>query len=227
MGLFKRKKKDDYASKAREIERNIWELENKQIVYLDKMKGVVAKQAEYKEAAKKESDKTMQRHYATLYLNAEREKEQYAYSINEISKEIVSNAKMAQLVDTQALVVELEKMQSLSLEEIGKMSETINSSRKKRETVNQLTNEAIDKALLHKTVSAQTALPADALLEEWAQEERKAEQEAKLEIESAAAAESAADENKTPEVETPAGESKTPEAEDEADEFLRKIGVEE
>ena len=37
MGLFKKKKKDDFSAKAREIERNIWELENKQIVYLDKM----------------------------------------------------------------------------------------------------------------------------------------------------------------------------------------------
>lgn len=214
MGLFKKKKKDDFSAKAREIERNIWELENKQIVYLDKMKGVVSKQAEYKESAKKENDKTMQRHYATLYLNAEREKEQYAYAINEISKEIVSNAKMAQLVDTQTLFVELEKMQTLSLEEIGHMSESINSSRKKRETVTELTNEAIDKALYHKNVAAQVSLPADELLSEWEQEDR-------LEQEAARLAES---ENKEEAVAvTPPVEETNAEKEDEAEAFLRSL----
>lgn len=214
MGLFKKKKKDDFSAKAREIERNIWELENKQIVYLDKMKGVVSKQAEYKESAKKEKDKTMQRHYATLYLNAEREKEQYAYAINEISKEIVSNAKMAQLVDTQTLFVELEKMQTLSLEEIGHMSESINSSRKKRETVTELTNEAIDKALYHKNVAAQVSLPADELLSEWEQEDR-------LEQEAARLAES---ENKEEAVAvTPPVEETNAEKEDEAEAFLRSL----
>ena len=217
MGLFKKKKKDDFSAKAREIERNIWELENKQIVYLDKMKGVVSKQAEYKESAKKEKDKTMQRHYATLYLNAEREKEQYAYAINEISKEIVSNAKMAQLVDTQTLFDELEKMQTLSLEEIGHMSESINSSRKKRETVTELTNEAIDKALYHKNVAAQVALPADELLNEWEQEDRLEKEEARL----------AENENTIGETagEVPSLEETSGEKEDEAEAFLRSLGA--
>lgn len=222
MGLFgKKKKKDDYSAKAREIERNIWELENKQILYLDKMKGVVAKQAEYKESARKETDKTMQRHYATLYLNAEREKEQYAYAINEISKEIVNSAKMSQLVDTRALFVELEKMQSLSLEEIGKMSESINASRKRRDTVGQLTSEAIDKALMHKTVSSQAALPADTLLEEWAQEERISSEQAKLaEAENAEKKEEAAFGEQAVR-----SDNKAEVEEDEADKFLREIGA--
>lgn len=221
MGLFgKKKKKDDYSAKAREIERNIWELENKQILYLDKMKGVVAKQAEYKESAKKETDKTMQRHYATLYLNAEREKEQYAYAINEISKEIVNSAKMSQLVDTQALFVELEKMQTLSLEEIGKMSESINTSRKRRDTVGQLTSEAIDKALMHKTVSSQVTLPADTLLEEWAQEERMNAEQAKL-----AETKNAEKEETAPGGQTVQSENKAADEEDEADKFLREIGA--
>lgn len=221
MGLFgKKKKKDDYSAKAREIERNIWELENKQILYLDKMKGVVAKQAEYKESAKKETDKTMQRHYATLYLNAEREKEQYAYAINEISKEIVNSAKMSQLVDTQALFVELEKMQTLSLEEIGKMSESINTSRKRRDTVGQLTSEAIDKALMHKTVSSQVTLPADTLLEEWAQEERMNAEQAKL-----SETENAEKEETAPGEQTVQSENKAADEEDKADKFLREIGA--
>ena len=218
MGLFKKKKKDDYSAKAREIERNIWELENKQIVYLDKMKGVVSKQAEYKESAKKEKDKTMQRHYATLYLNAEREKEQYAYAINEISKEIVSNAKMAQLVDTQTLFVELEKMQTLSLEEIGKMSDSINSSRKKRETVTELTNEAIDKALYHKNVAVRNSLPADELLNEWEQEER-------LEKEAARLAEREESESEIAENMPVVEEKNVENEEDEAEAFLRSLGA--
>lgn len=171
MSWFKKKKKVDYDAKAHEIERNIWELENKQIVYLDKLKGVVSKQAEYKEAARRETDKNMQRHYANLYLNAEKEKEQYAYSINEISKEIVSNAKMAQLVDTQALFVQLESMQSLSLEEIGQMSDSITMSRQKREALTQLRNEAIDKAMYHSSAVQSQNIRADELLGTWAQEE--------------------------------------------------------
>ena len=178
MGLFKKKKKTpDYDAKAQEIERNIWELENKQIVYLDKMKGVVAKQAEYKQAAKRESDKNMQRHYANLFLNAEKEKEQYAYFINEISKEIVSNAKMAQLVDTQALFVQMEQMQSLSLEEIGQMSQSITSSRQKREALTGLRNEAIDKAMYHSSVTQPQTLRADELLGQWEEEDLQAQRE--------------------------------------------------
>lgn len=177
MGLFSRKKKKtDYTAKAHEIESNIWELENKQILYLDKLKGVVAKQAEFKAMAQKESDKNMQRHYANLYLNSEKEKEQYAYSINEISKEIVSNAKMAQLVDTQALFLELEKMESLSLEEIGRMSQSITSSREKRETMTTLRNEAIDKALYHSKTQQTQSVKADELLSMWESEAAQAEQ---------------------------------------------------
>lgn len=184
MGLFSRKKKKtDYTAKAHEIESNIWELENKQILYLDKLKGVVAKQAEFKAMAKKESDKNMQRHYASLYLNAEKEKEQYAYSINEISKEIVSNAKMAQLVDTQALFLELEKMESLSLEEIGRMSQSITFSREKRETMTTLRNEAIDKALYHSKTQQTQSVKADELLSMWESEAEQAEQTAPKEAE--------------------------------------------
>lgn len=183
MGLFsKKKKKVDLNAKSHEIERNIWELENKQILYLDKLKGVVSKQAEYKAQAKAETDKNMQRHYASLYLNAEKEKEQYAYSINEISKEIVSNAKMAQLVDTQALFFELEKMESLSLEQIGQMSQSITSSREKRETMTTLRNEAIDKALYHSKTQQAQSVQADDLLSRWeteAQAQAQAEQATK------------------------------------------------
>lgn len=181
MGLFGRKKKKiDYLAKAHEIERNIWELENKQILYLDKLKGVVSKQEEYKAAAKAETDKNMQRHFASLYLNAEKEKEQYAYSINEISKEIVSNAKMAQLVDTQALFVELEKMESLSLEQIGEMSHSITNSREKRETMTTLRNEAIDKAMYHSKTQQAQSFAADDLLSKWETEavQEQAEREA-------------------------------------------------
>ena len=62
MGLFGRKKKDDVKGKLERIERTVWELENKQILYLDKLKAVVKKQEEYKRAGKAEKDRNMQRH---------------------------------------------------------------------------------------------------------------------------------------------------------------------
>lgn len=229
MGLFKKKKKVDYDAKAHEIERNIWELENKQILYLDKLKGVVAKQAEYKEAAKRETDKNMQRHYANLYLNAEKEKEQYAYSINEISKEIVSNAKMAQLVDTQALFVQLENMQSLSLEEIGQMSESITTSRQKREALTQLRNEAIDKAMYHSSAVQPQNLRADELLGSWAQEEenerREREEKEKLEREQAAAEKAVEEQKQAQEQAQAQGEEQAEESksDDEVEKFLRSL----
>ena len=55
MGLFGRKKKDDVKGKLERIERTVWELENKQILYLDKLKAVVKKQEEYKRAGKAEN----------------------------------------------------------------------------------------------------------------------------------------------------------------------------
>ncbi len=229
MGLFKKKKKVDYDAKAHEIERNIWELENKQIVYLDKLKGVVSKQAEYKEAAKRETDKNMQRHYANLYLNAEKEKEQYAYSINEISKEIVSNAKMAQLVDTQALFVQLENMQSLSLEEIGQMSESITSSRQKREALTQLRNEAIDKAMYHSSAVQSQNIRADELLGSWAQEEEneRREREEKARLLKEEAEERAAQEKERQAQESEIAErseaAEEAEGQDEVEEFLRSL----
>lgn len=217
MGLFKKKKKTpDYDAKAQEIERNIWELENKQIVYLDKMKGVVAKQAEYKQAAKRESDKNMQRHYANLFLNAEKEKEQYAYFINEISKEIVSNAKMAQLVDTQALFVQMEQMQSLSLEEIGQMSQSITSSRQKREALTGLRNEAIDKAMYHSSVTQPQTLRADELLGQWEEEDLQAQREEKEAAERENSAEQAEQRNVSNEEEH---------EDDAAEEFLRSLSA--
>lgn len=225
MGLFKKKKKTpDYDAKAQEIERNIWELENKQIVYLDKMKGVVAKQAEYKQAAKRESDKNMQRHYANLFLNAEKEKEQYAYFINEISKEIVSNAKMAQLVDTQALFVQMEQMQSLSLEEIGQMSQSITSSRQKREALTGLRNEAIDKAMYHSSVTQPQTLRADELLGQWEEEDLQAqrEEENRSEREEKEAAEH---ENSAGQAEQRNVSSKEENEEDAAEEFLRSLSA--
>lgn len=230
MGFFKKKKKVDYDAKAHEIERNIWELENKQILYLDKLKGVVSKQAEYKEAAKRETDKNMQRHYANLYLNAEKEKEQYAYSINEISKEIVSNAKMAQLVDTQALFVQLESMQSLSLEEIGNMSESITSSRQKREALTQLRNEAIDKAMYHSSVVQPQNVRADELLGAWAQEEenerREREEKERLlkeEADAKAALETEMAIQESEEVEQSADEKESASGDDEVEEFFRSL----
>lgn len=225
MGLFKKKKKTpDYDAKAQEIERNIWELENKQIVYLDKMKGVVAKQAEYKQAAKRESDKNMQRHYANLFLNAEKEKEQYAYFINEISKEIVSNAKMAQLVDTQALFVQMEQMQSLSLEEIGQMSQSITSSRQKREALTGLRNEAIDKAMYHSSVTQPQTLRADELLGQWEEEDLQAqrEEESRSQREEKEAAEH---ENSAEQAEQRNVSSKEENEDDAAEEFLRSLSV--
>ena len=225
MGLFKKKKKTpDYDAKAQEIERNIWELENKQIVYLDKMKGVVAKQAEYKQAAKRESDKNMQRHYANLFLNEEKEKEQYAYFINEISKEIVSNAKMAQLVDTQALFVQMEQMQSLSLEEIGQMSQSITSSRQKREALTGLRNEAIDKAMYHSSVTQPQTLRADELLGQWEEEDLQAqrEEESRSEREEKEAAEL---ENSAGQAEQRNVSNEEENEDDAAEEFLRSLSA--
>ena len=225
MGLSKKKKKTpDYDAKAQEIERNIWELENKQIVYLDKMKGVVAKQAEYKQAAKRESDKNMQRHYANLFLNAEKEKEQYAYFINEISKEIVSNAKMAQLVDTQALFVQMEQMQSLSLEEIGQMSQSITSSRQKREALTGLRNEAIDKAMYHSSVTQPQTLRADELLGQWEEEDLQAqrEEESRSEREEKEAAEL---ENSAGQAEQRNVSNEEENEDDAAEEFLRSLSA--
>lgn len=212
MGLFRKKKKPqpDYGAKAHEIERNIWELENKQIVYLDKMKAVVLKQAEYKAKAAEQKDKNMQRHFAALYLNAEKEKEQYAYSINQISNEIVSNVKMAQLVERQTLFLELEKMQSLSLEEIAQMSDSISASRSRRETMTQLRGEAIDRALYH---SEEEQRPindaADELLETWARETAEEKSEAP-----------------SPEPERPQAEEPLGEGEDETEEFLKSLRLE-
>ena len=225
MGLFKKKKKTpDYDAKAQEIERNIWELENKQIVYLDKMKGVVAKQAEYKQAAKRESDKNMQRHYANLFLNAEKEKEQYAYFINEISKEMVSHAKMAQLVDTQALFVQMEQMQSLSLEEIGQMSQSITSSRQKREALTGLRNEAIDKAMYHSSVTQPQTLRADELLGQWEEEDLQAqrEEESRSEREEKEAAEL---ENSAGQAEQRNVSNEEENEDDAAEEFLRSLSA--
>lgn len=225
MGLFKKKKKTpDYDAKAQEIERNIWELENKQIVYLDKMKGVVAKQAEYKQAAKRETDKNMQRHYANLFLNAEKEKEQYAYFINEISKEIVSNAKMAQLVDTQALFVQMEQMQSLSLEEISQMSQSITSSRQKREAMTGLRNEAIDKAMYHSSVTQPQTLRADELLGQWEEEDEQARREEEKKQE-----QRRAEENEHSEQAAEQAQQKTSDeneaSDDAAEEFLRSLSA--
>ena len=147
MGLFGKKKKVDYTDKLARIERTVWELENKQIQYLEKLKSVVKKQEEYKKLGKNETDKNMQRHYAGLYINCEHEKEQIAASINELSKEILSAGRMAQLVDTQVLTLELEKTESLTLSEIADMSDSIARSRLKRESESSLKNEAIDRAL--------------------------------------------------------------------------------
>lgn len=227
MGLFKKKKKmPDYDAKAQEIERNIWELENKQIVYLDKMKGVVAKQAEYKQAAKRESDKNMQRHYANLFLNAEKEKEQYAYFINEISKEIVSNAKMAQLVDTQALFVQMEQMQSLSLEEIGQMSQSITSSRQKREALTGLRNEAIDKAMYHSSVTQPQTLRADELLGQWEEEDLQAQREEESRLYREREEKEAAERENSAEQAEQRNVSNEEEHEDDAaEEFLRSLSA--
>lgn len=235
MGLFGRKKKKiDYLAKAHEIERNIWELENKQILYLDKLKGVVSKQEEYKAAAKAETDKNMQRHFASLYLNAEKEKEQYAYSINEISKEIVSNAKMAQLVDTQALFVELEKMESLSLEQIGEMSHSITNSREKRETMTTLRNEAIDKAMYHSKTQQAQSFAADDLLSKWeteAVQEQAAQEQAAQEQAEREAQEAQQSGNEPIEQEREDSEQSGAQAEQAQysaeDEFLQQLRIEE
>lgn len=176
MGLFgfgKKKDKisDSAAEKAVEIERNIWELENKQILYLDKIKQAVLKQAEYKDSAKKTDDKNMQKHYANLYLSAEKEKGLYANSLNEISKEILTNRKMAQLVDAQTLYLDLEKMQTISLEDIERMSASITKTRGEREIRRELRDKAIDKALGY-TGAESVDSPADELLSQWATEEK-------------------------------------------------------
>ena len=177
MGLFGRKKKDDVKGKLERIERTVWELENKQILYLDKLKAVVKKQEEYKRAGKAEKDRNMQRHYAGLYINCEREKEQIADSINAISKEIISAGRMAQLVDTQALTLELEKTESLTLEEITRMSESIAASRTRRSAEMSLKNEAIDKALRSEERGADEDV--DRILGLW-EEEKSAEDELAL-----------------------------------------------
>lgn len=166
--MFGKKKKGDYREKLDRIERSIWELENKQIVYLDKLKNVVKKQADFKEKGKSESERNMQRHYASLYLNCEKEKEQIANSINEISKEILTAARMAQLVDTQALSIELEKTESLTLAEINQMSEGISKSRIKREAEESLKNEAIDRAL--RVTDRETDTDVDRVLGLWEEE---------------------------------------------------------
>ena len=177
MGLFGRKKKDDVKGKLERIERTVWELENKQILYLDKLKAVVKKQEEYKRAGKAEKDRNMQRHYAGLYINCEREKEQIADSINAISMEIISAGRMAQLVDTQALTLELEKTESLTLEEITRMSESIAASRTRRSAEMSLKNEAIDKALRSEEHGADEDV--DRILGLW-EEEKSAEDELAL-----------------------------------------------
>lgn len=176
--MFGRKKnKNDYNEKIDRIERSIWELENKQLVYLDKLKAVVAKQADYKQKGKSEADRNMQRHWASLYLNCEKEKEQIAHSINEISKEIVTAARMVQLVDTQALTIELEKTASLSLAEINEMSENISKIRTKREAESSLKNEAIDRAL--RVTDRDGDADVDRVLGLW-EEEKSAEDELRL-----------------------------------------------
>lgn len=176
--MFGRKKnKNDYNEKIDRIERSIWELENKQLVYLDKLKAVVAKQADYKQKGKNEADRNMQRHWASLYLNCEKEKEQIAHSINEISKEIVTEARMVQLVDTQALTIELEKTASLSLAEINEMSENISKIRTKREAESSLKNEAIDRAL--RVTDRDGDADVDRVLGLW-EEEKSAEDELRL-----------------------------------------------
>ena len=173
----KKNKKYDYREKLDRIERSIWELENKQIVDLDKLKAVVAKQADYKQKGKSAADRNMQRHWASLYLNCEKEKEQIAASINQISKEIVTAARMAQLVDTQALTIELEKTESLTLAEINEMSDSIAKSRTKREAEQSLKDEAIDRAL--RVTDRDTDSDVDRVLGLW-EEEKSAEDELRL-----------------------------------------------
>lgn len=191
--MFGRKKKIDSREKMAKIEKSVWELENKQLVYLEKMKAAVAKQAEYKAKSKAETDRNMQRHYASLYLNCEKEKEQIANAINEISKEILAASRMMQLVDTEVLTVELEKTESLSLDEINAMSEEITKIRTKRDAEQSLKNEAIDRALRVETPD--TDADVDRILGLW-EEEKTAEDALKLGAEQS--------EKTAPKVETPA-----------------------
>lgn len=185
MGLFgRKKKKDDYKDKLLRIERTVWELENKQILYLDKLKAVVKKQEEYKRQGKTETDRNMQRHYAGLYINCEREKEQIADSINALSQEIIAAGRMAQLVDTQVLTLELEKTETLTLAEISEMSDSIAAGRLKRASEMSLKNEAIDKALRVEKSGADEDV--DRILGLW-EEEKSAEDELKLSAPVAAA----------------------------------------
>lgn len=136
---------------------------------------------------------------------------------------------MAQLVDTQALFVQLESMQSLSLEEIGNMSESITSSRQKREALTQLRNEAIDKAMYHSSVVQPQNVRADELLGAWAQEEenerREREEKERLlkeEADAKAALETEMAIQESGEVEQSADE-KEADGGDEVEEFLRSL----
>lgn len=179
MGLFgRKKKKDDYKDKLLRIERTVWELENKQILYLDKLKAVVKKQEEYKRQGKTETDRNMQLPDAVCISTASAEKEQgLPHSINALSKEIIAAGRMAQLVDTQVLTLELEKTETLTLAEISEMSDSIAVGRLKRASEMSLKNEAIDKALRVEKSGADEDV--DRILGLW-EEEKSAEDELKL-----------------------------------------------
>lgn len=171
MGLFRKKQKEKpetAAEKLTRIERNIWELENKQIMFLEKMKAVVLEQAKYKEEGLKSTDKNMQRYYAAQYIECERKKEQYASSINEVSSEIITNGRMAQLVDTEVLNVTLGSLETLSLTEINDMSDSIREGRERRDEVNRLKNEAIDRAF--KGADKKPDSDVDRVLSLWEEE---------------------------------------------------------
>lgn len=194
--MFGKKKKVDYRDKLSRIERSIWELENKQLVYLDKMKAVVNKQAEYKEKGKNETDRNMQKHWASMYLSCEKEKEQIASAINAISKEIVAATRMTQLVDTQVLTIELGKTESLTLAEINEMSESVSKMRTERDAEDSLKEEAINRAL--HVEEAQADPDVDRMLGLW-EEEKAADDEIKLADAARRAEEKAAAEKKAAE----------------------------